>query len=64
MNKKKLEHISAQEFEALAERLKNVKVKIERLEAMSGVAEEKFKIKTRKKAGTQRSRGCGKDIQE
>lgn len=64
MNRKQLERISAQEIKALTEELKKAKLKIEGLEVMIDVAEEKFKIKIRKKAGTKRSRDCGKDIQK
>ena len=64
MNQMQLERSSAQEIKALTEELKRTKLKIEGLETMIDVAEDKFKIKIRKKAGTKQSRGCGKDIQE
>lgn len=64
MNEKQLERTSAQEIKALTEELKKAKLKIEGLDIMINVAEEKFKIKIRKKAGAKQSRGCGRDTQE
>lgn len=64
MNQKQLERTSAQEIKALTEELKRAKLKNEALNIMIDVAEEKFKIKIRKKAGTKRSRGFGKDIHQ
>lgn len=64
MDNKQLERTSAQEIKALTEELKKAKLKLEGLDIMINVAEEKFKIKIRKKAGTKRSRGCDKDIQK
>lgn len=59
MNEKQLERTSAQEIKALTEELKKARLKIEGLDIMISEAEEKFKIKIRKKAGTKQSRDCG-----
>ena len=64
MNEKQLERSSAQEIKALTEELKKARLKIEGLDIMINVAEEKFKIKIRKKAGTKQSIGCGRDTRE
>lgn len=64
MKEKQLGNISAQEIKILVEELKKARLKIEGLETMIDVAEDKFNIKIRKKAGTKQSRACGKDIRK
>jgi len=64
MNQKQLERNSAQQIKALTEELKKAKLKLEGLDIMINEAEEKFKIKIRKKAGTKRSRDCGNDTRK
>jgi transposase-like protein len=64
MNEKQLERTSAQQIKALTEELKKARLKIEGLDIMINEAEEKFKIKIRKKAGTKQSRDCGSDTRK
>lgn len=64
MKEKQIANTSAQEIKVLAEELKKARLKIEGLETMIDIAEGKFNIKIRKKAGTKQSRACGKDIQK
>ena len=63
MNEKQMQKASNQSVRLLTEELKRAKLQIEGLQTMIEVAEEKFKIKIRKKAGTKRSRECDKGTQ-
>ena len=55
MNEKRMEKVSTQNARLLTEELKRAKLQIEGLQTMIEFAEEKFKIKIRKKAGTKQS---------
>ena len=63
MNDKRMEKVSTQSVKLLTEELRRAKLQIEGLQTMIEFAEEKFKIKIRKKAGTKQSRECDKDTQ-
>jgi transposase-like protein len=63
MNEKQMQKASTQDVRLLTEELKRAKLQIEGLQTMIEVAEEKFKIKIRKKAGTKQSRECDKGTQ-
>jgi hypothetical protein len=63
MNEKRVQKASIQSVKLLTEELKRAKLQIEGLQTMIEVAEEKFKIKIRKKAGTKQSRECDKGTQ-
>jgi transposase-like protein len=63
MNGKRVQRASIQSVRLLTEELKRAKLQIEGLQTMIEVAEEKFKIKIRKKAGTKQSRECDKGTQ-
>jgi transposase-like protein len=63
MNEKRMQKASTQSVRLLTEELRRAKLQIEGLQTMIEVAEEKFKIKIRKKAGTKRSRECDKGTQ-
>lgn len=63
MNEKRMRNASTQSVRLLTEELKRAKLQIEGLQTMIEFAEEKFKIKIRKKAGTKQSRECDKGTQ-